>query len=133
MILVQHLSQFLLSAYFALGLILTSLLGVIFIVTTTSPIELGPAGMLTAFGGFYLWFLALLLGVAHIIRAMTSRGASEEERQRTITSRAVMLAAAWAFAPLIMLALQSIGQLDIVSVGLVLVFEVLATVYIVRR
>lgn len=133
MLIVQRFSQFLLSAHFSLGLMAASFIGVIFIVATTSPIALGPAGMLAAFGIFYVWFFALFMGGAQVTRALRSQHIPEEEGQRFITGRAVMLSAAWAFAPLIMLALKSIGQLDAISFSLVIIFEVLASVYIIRR
>lgn len=129
----RQVSDFFLSVRFTLGSILFSFVGVVLVMTYTSPISLGPTGMLVAFAVFYVWFLTLFLGVAHIVRAVTGRHASEEEKQRTITARAVTLAAVWAFAPLICLALQSIGQLDVISIALVVLFEALAMVYIVKR
>lgn len=133
MILVHKFSSFLLSAHFTLGLIIASFVAVGLIMFSTSPIGLGPAGMLMAFGVFYIWFLALFMGVAHVVRAVRRAHDEQDERRRFITGRAVVLAASWAFAPLILLALQSIGQLYIASIGLVLLFELLATVYIIRR
>lgn len=132
--LVQRFSQFLLSAHFTLGLMAISFVGVGSIVFSTSPVTIGPAGMLLAFGIFYVWFWALLMGLAHVLRAFWAKPQDDfGENRRTLSVRSVMLVAAWALVPLILLALQSIGQLYFASVGLVLLFGVLASIYIVRR
>lgn len=133
MILAQRFSHFLLSTHFTLGLMAISFVGVAGIVISTSPVTIGPAGMLLAFGIFYIWFLALLMGAAHVFQAFRTRPDEAAESQRRLGGRSIMLEAAWAFVPLILLALQSIGQLYFASVGLVLLFGILASIYIVRR
>lgn len=123
--------MFLLSAKAALLYIVTSFIGVLLVMYNTSPIELGPSGMLAAFTVFYVWFFAMLLGVSHVVHAI--RHKSDEGLPPVLSGRAVMLSSVWAFAPLVALALQSIGQLDALSIGLVILFEILASIYIWKR
>lgn len=130
---VNRFSQFLLSPHFTLGLMVASFFAVGVILFTTSPIKLGPAGMLLAFAVFYVWFFALFLGVVHVARAFRRKPDDPGEKYRILSGRAATLAASWAFAPLILLALQSIEQLYLASAALVVAFEVLASVYILRR
>lgn len=130
MILIQSLQRFFYSVRFTLGLMVSSLVGVILIMLNTSPLGLGPAGMLLAFAAFYLWFFSLFLGGVHVTKTLRRH---EDNAPSFMTGRLIMLSAAWAFAPLILLALQSIGQLEVVSLGLVILFEVLISVYIIKR
>lgn len=125
----------LLSSKAILIYIIVTFSGVLLVMNYTSPIELGPSGMLAAFAVYYAWFFALFMGLAHVIRVARYRsGESDDADQSTaISGRAVMLAAVWGFAPLVVVALQSIGQLDVISIGLVLLFEAIASIYIIKR
>jgi len=124
----------LLSSKAILIYIIVTFSGVLLVMNYTSPIELGPSGMLAAFTVYYAWFFALFMGLAHVIRVARYRsGESDADQISAISGRAVMLAAVWGFAPLVVVALQSIGQLDVISIGLVLLFEAIASIYIIKR
>ena len=118
---------------FVFLIFIASLVGVIFVLQTTSPLKLGPQAMLLAYGSFYLLLfttMLLLLRVWSFFKNSFMQTKQTTEQPRELS---VMLAALFALGFLIILALQSIGQLDIVSCLLVLLFEGIACFYILKR
>lgn len=122
------------AAALLLVLTLAALIGVI---VTVSPLSAGPAGAMAVFLLMYLCFFALFLVGAHIYFLLRYRQDAPDEQhapQRPApSSRVVAATATWAIAPIIILALSSLQQLDTVSVILLIVFEILASVYVFRR
>jgi hypothetical protein len=124
---------------FVATVFLISLGGVLFILISTSPLDLGPQGMLLAYGTFYLLFFTTALLCIRLWRGLRRRLQPDREvrpipvTHRYSTGTHVMLAALFALGLLIMLALRSIGQLDIVSLLLVVAFEAIACFYILKR
>ncbi len=129
------------SAPFAFVLFGISAISAGTILIVTSPLTLGPAGMLGAFLVFYvIFFSCMLLGLHAFIsfksrkqRTIDTDDAIDKKQILYLNLRQLSFAATWAFAPLIILALQSIGQLDMVSLLLLVIFECLATFYILKR
>ncbi len=128
------------SAYFAAVLFLSSICGVLIVLGTTSPASLGATGMLFAFGLFYIFFFAIFLLFIHIIQILFIRRQLKinDDEFKTIRgqislSRHYSIAATLAFAPVILMALRSIGQLDMMSTALVTAFEIVAIFYILKR
>ncbi len=131
----------------ALLLLVISLSAFITVITVTSPLAVGPAGAMAAFLLMYSFFFSLFVVMVHVYywlrfrntlphpvnsTAIGDANGAVQQRPRPST-RAISAAAAWAIAPIIILALRSIGQLDAVSIVLLLLFEGLATVYVFRR
>lgn len=107
---------------------------------STSPAGLGATGMLFAFSIFYIFFFTFFLLLLHILQIIFIRAqpkASGDEFQYTYKNlpigRQYSISITLAFAPVILIALRSIGQLDLTSAVLVTVFELVAIFYILKR
>jgi hypothetical protein len=122
------------SYIFCIVVFLASLAGVIFILLSTSPLALGPQGMLVAYSSFYLLFFTMIILCIKLWRTFRIKfSTSKQSETNFLNTSYVMLAALFALGLLILLALQSIGQLDILSAFLVVLFVTIACFYLVRR
>jgi hypothetical protein len=109
-----------------------------YIFNATSPNGIGPGGVLITFVLIYALCLNIIFIFLHTGLSQLSKLAIYKtyvgQRQWNIgVKRAYYIASILAFAPVLLLGVQSIGQLDVKDVILVVVFMALATVYIVRR
>lgn len=135
----EHLKYSLSSTLFALILFLISLFGIFLMFANISPAELEAMGMLAAFGLFYICFLGLFLLIIHILQIVfvnrkTKMAQVKEVRTSSLSMGKLFgIASTLAFAPIILIALRSIGQLDLISASLVILFEVVAIFYILKR
>ena len=104
----------------------------------SNPVDIGPGGILFVFVLIYAlfassFFILLHFGVG-IVSRLVSRTKTIDHRHWQIgVHRAYYIASALAFAPVIILAMQSVGQLQLRDVILVTVLEALAIFYIVKR
>lgn len=97
-----------------------------------NPLTAGPAGILFLFCLIYLWCLSLTFALLYVGSHVLSR--SSWSGARALKARkAYYVASVLACFPVLLLAISSIGQVDVVSVGLTALFVGLATFYIVRR
>ena len=107
-----------------------SLIGLVVLLNQTNPLDVGPAGILLVFGVVYLFMastLYLLLTLAIILLAYF---VSIPAR---ITKKLYYVASVVALAPVFLLALNSIGQLEVKDFVLVITLVAIACFYIVRR
>lgn len=105
--------------------------------TFTSPSTAGPFGLLVIFVTAYLSFMGLisffLFGISHLV-AMLLKGAATRKPVRPMEfRRAYYLSTALAAAPVMLIGLQSVQQVGIYEFILVVIFEVIACLYISKR
>lgn len=104
----------------------------------TDPIAIGPGGILAIFVLIYLFFLSSFFILLHAGLGVVSRIIN---RKREITPRvwnlgvkkSYYIASIVAFAPVCLLAIQSIGQLQLRDIGLVFLLCAIAIFYVIKR
>ena len=120
---------------FAIPFVAAGLLALL--LNTTNPISGGPAIILLVFTLIYILTTSLLFILLHVGVGMASkiwarRGVNIRE-WRIGVKRAYYIASIVAFGPVLLLAMQSVGQLQIRDVLLVMALLVLAIFYVVKR
>ena len=117
------------------GVAAAVMLGVL--LTTTTPVTAGPFGILVIFILIYVMTLAV---VTYILRAITLM----YSRIRTLTvsrkpvlpltlKRSYYFASVIALAPVILLGMQSVGEVGLYDLVLVVLFIGIATAYVAKR
>lgn len=107
-----------------------SFIGLVTILNRTNPLDVGPAGILLVFGFIYLLafsILYLLLTLVLMVLAYFVTIAMRSKR------KIYYLASILALMPVFLLALNSIGQLEIKDFILVICLVGLACFYVVKR
>lgn len=104
----------------------------------TDPIGIGPGGILFVFVLMYLFFLSsffilLHFGIGIVGKLISSRKTIEQRTWKLGVSRSYYIASIVAFAPVCLIAMQSIGQLQLRDVSLVFLLCAIAIFYIVKR
>lgn len=107
------------------------------LVTQTSPDSIGPAGILLVFVLLYIFFASVLFIVLHAGEAMLRMVMGEERVARMPrwsfeVKKAYYLASVLAFVPVALLAMQSLGQLQVRDIALVGVLALLVSFYVLR-
>lgn len=120
----QLLKRAMYASPFVLGFLIFWLLNV------TSPLDIGPAGILGVFLLFYVFCLSLFFLVIGIIVKLLPRVGI---RAKLEVRKIYYLATVIAFLPVFLLALNSIGQLSFLDIILVAGFTLVAGFYVVRR
>ena len=116
-----------------------ALVALLLMLTFTDPISAGPAGILVVFLLVYVFWAGLFFTVLHLGVGLASRILIKHRRTVTVRSlhigvrKAYYIASALAFVPVLFLAMNSVGQLQVRDVGLVLVFMMLIVFYIIKR
>lgn len=109
------------------------------VLNTTDPVSAGPGGILLVFVLIYaivasLLFTVLHFGVRVVSAALVKRGSKVTARSYHVgVHRAYYIASVVAFGPVLLLALNSVRQLRLVDVTLVVVFVGLMIFYITKR
>jgi len=107
------------------------------VLTFTSPSTTGPFGLLLLFISAYLAFLGLisffLFGINRLIVMVTANMTMQKPIRPMQFRRAYYFSTVLAAAPVMLIGLQSVSSVGIYEVLLVVVFEVVACVYINRR
>lgn len=110
------------------------LLGVM--LQTTAPTTAGPLGILIVFILMYVSVLSaltfLLYGINRVIRRLSSLAPKKPAQTLTLT-RSYYFSSVLALAPVIFIGMQSVGQVGVYDVLLVVLFVVIACVYIAKR
>ena len=118
---------------------LFALAALVLVLTLTDPISVGPGGILVVFLLVYIFWAGLFFTVLHLGLGLLSRFIIQHRRSVTARSlqvsvrKAYYIASALAFAPVLFLAMNSLGQLQVRDIGLVLVFMLLIIFYIIKR
>lgn len=105
--------------------------------TFTTPATAGPFGLLVIFITAYLTFIGLisffLYGISKLI-ASVSAGMTVRKPITAMTfRRAYYFSTVLAAAPVMLIGLQSVQPINIYELLLVVIFEVVACVYVSRR
>lgn len=116
---------------------LVSALAIFILMVQTSPQSVGPAGILLVFLLLYVFFASCLFIVLHAGESIVRRLAGEDRVRRLPrwgleVKRAYYLASVVAFVPVALLAMQSLGQLQVTDVLLVAALAGLLSFYLLR-
>jgi len=105
--------------------------------TFTSPATAGPFGLLVIFITAYLTFVGLisffLFGINRLILMVSSGMTVRKPLRKMEFRRAYYFSTVLAAAPVMLIGLQSVQSIGIYEVLLVIIFEVVACVYVGRR
>lgn len=104
---------------------------------TTSPSTVHPAVILFVFLLIYVLALGTLTFLIYVgVRVVAARRIHQVSRQNesvALLRRVYLYASVLGLAPVMILGMQSIGQLNVYEVGLVGLFEVVACFYITKQ
>lgn len=118
---------------------LFALIVLVLLLNTTDPVSAGPGGILLVFLLIYIFWASLFFTILHLGLGTISRFIIKYRQTVTVRSlqisvrKAYYIASALAFAPVLFLAMNSLGQLQVRDVALVLAFMTLVIFYIVKR
>ncbi len=105
--------------------------------TFTSPATAGPFGLLVIFVTAYLTFVGLisffLFGINRLVIMVTSGMTLRKPIQRMDFKRAYYYSTVLAAAPVMLIGLQSVQSIGIYEFLLVIIFEVVACLYVSKR
>ena len=108
-----------------------------YMLTFTSPADAGPLGLLTIFITAYLSFVGMisffLYGVNRLVIMVFQHGTVKKMVRDFTFKRAYYYSTVLALAPVLLVGLQSVGAVSIYEICLVVLFEVIACVYVSKR
>lgn len=116
-----------------------SLILLLYILNSTNPGTIGPLGILFVFILLYLFWASLFFIILHLIFAFFRKSSlfrifmSRRENKPFNWRLSYYVASIIAFMPVLLLAMQSVNQLTVRDVLLVLGFTGLAIFYVIRR
>jgi len=109
----------------------------IVLLQTTTPATIGPLGILLIFVLMYVSVLCvltfLLFGVTGVIAKVSASMTLKRPFQQLSLRRAYYFASVIALAPVILVGMQSVGEVSFYDVLLIVVFIVISCVYISKR
>lgn len=118
------------------GLVIAALLLVVFLQTTV-PATVGPLGILVVFILIYVLVLGvltlLLFGGSKIISKVSTPLIAKKPIRPLTLRRSYYFSSVIALAPVMFLGMQSVGEVGIYDVILVVLFVMIACIYIVKR
>jgi hypothetical protein len=105
--------------------------------TFTTPASAGPLGLLVIFITAYLAFIGLisffLFGLSHLSASISANMTVAKPLKAMPFKRAYYFSTVLAAAPVMLIAMQSVRAIDVYQLALVIIFEVVACVYVSRR
>lgn len=115
-----------------------SALALFLLFAQSSPERIGPAGILVVFVLLYVFFVSCLFimlntGVVLATKLFGDRISRQFSKWQLEVRRAYYIASIAAFVPVILLAMQSLGQLQLGDIALVVVLASLVTFYVLRQ
>lgn len=115
-----------------------AVLGLFLVFSLTDPLSAGPAGMLLVFFLVYVlfasvFFIFLTVGITFISRVVNKYRKVNLREWNVGVQKAYYIASVLAFGPVLLLAMQSVGQLQLRDVILAAAFLVIAIFYVVKR
>ncbi len=114
-------------------------LAILFVIfNSTDPISIGPAGIFGVFLIMYFLSLDIIFIVLHLVHQLKARmkwGVKPDDPSYKPPNyrRSYYVASVLAFAPVFLLALQTIGQLQARDFVLVSIFIAIAVFYVLKR
>lgn len=116
---------------------IASIAMLIYLINTTTPTTIGPLGILFVFILIYLSVLGtvsyFIHGVLWVMNFATRESNSRVATKKISFRRAYYFASIIALAPVMLLGAQSIGRSSLYDIFLVLLFEVIALLYVSKR
>jgi hypothetical protein len=100
---------------------------------STNPAEVGPSGVFVVFILLYLFWLGVMFILLRIATFVVKKLYKKVTAKHSSEKLAYYIASVVAFVPVLLLALQSVGQLELRDVVLVFIFAALAIFYIIKR
>lgn len=119
-----------------LGLFLPvlTLVALLAIFSLTNPIGIGPVGVLLVFVLFYVLFASSFFLILYFGGALLAKLSQRRLQAKGMAShRAYYISSVLAFGPVLLIALQSVGQLKPQDITLVVILLAIAVFYVVRR
>lgn len=117
------------------GIIAASVL--LFFVSTTTPSQAGPLGILVVFlclyGVLFSGTTFLIWGVQRVVVKLLSPFTVRRPMRPLSLSRAYYFASIISLAPVMLVGMQSVGGIGVYEVGLVALFTIIGCVYIAKR
>ena len=111
------------------GLII-SLVGLLSILNFTNPSEAGSFGVLGLLCFVYMVTLTMLLMIQHTYDRIRRRS---HNNTKTSSQRINLILISISFIPVFMMSMNSIGQLNVIDVALMIMIEAVIIFYIVRK
>jgi hypothetical protein len=109
---------------------IVSFVGLVVLLNRTNPLDVGPAGILLVFGLVYVFISSSLYLLLTLVMMLVAYFVTIRPTSRR---KLYYLASIIAFAPVFLLALNSIGQLELKDFVLVFCLVGLACFYVVKR
>ncbi len=118
--------------------IVIGLAGLWILTTSTSPATIHPLGILLFFAFLYLVCVGIVTFLLYGVRQVLMRVMPSNSHRRRLLSqitiqKTYLYATVLALAPVILLAMQSVGASGLIDICLIVIFEILACFYIWRR
>jgi hypothetical protein len=109
----------------------------IIVLQTTTPVTIGPLGILFVFILMYVSVLCaltfLLYGLSAVAVRLSSSVTVKRPLQRLSLGRSYYFSSVIALAPVMLIGMQSVGEVSFYEVALIILFVVISTVYIAKR
>lgn len=120
-----------------IGSVLVAVVSLAVILQTTTPTSIGPLGILIVFILMYVVVLGVLTftlaGGSRLLVRMASTLTVQRPLQPLGLRRAYYFSSALALAPVMLIGMQSVGEVGVYDVLLVALFITMACVYIAKR
>ena len=104
---------------------------------TTQPASVGPVGILFVFILMYVSVLGvltfLIFGISRLVVKMSSSFTVKKPLQRLTMRRSYYFSSVIALAPVMLIGMQSVGEVGVYDLLLVVIFVVIACIYISKR
>jgi hypothetical protein len=114
-----------------------SAIGLVVLLQTTTPATVGPLGILLVFILMYITALGMLTFLFIIINRLTLKLIemldSRKAHAPMSLTRAYYFASVMALAPVMVIGMQSVSQVGLYEFSLVVIFLVVASVYVAKR
>jgi hypothetical protein len=119
------------------GVFFLSIAALIFLLQTTTPGIAGPAGILSVFVALYISVLCaltfLLIGINKIYLKASRLVLSGRPAQVLTVMRAYYFSSVLALGPVMVIGMQSVGQVGVYEMVLVTLFLIISCIYIAKR
>jgi hypothetical protein len=114
-----------------------SVVGLAILLTLTTPNQVGPVGVLVFFALIYIISLGIFVGLVYLFSSASTflfkKSISTRPVKRLSTKKLYYVSSILAFAPVLLLAIQSFGGIGFLELALVLLFETIGVFLILKR
>lgn len=128
------------SFFVLMGAMILSALSLYFLLNLSNPSKSGPIGVLAVFAVIYIFsFSALVLviylleSIYKLLKPQKSNLKAQENKEALRQRRTNLIAAALSLVPIFIISLNSIGELSLTDLALIVAIEALLIFYIIKR